>query len=465
MSSANGNGIVASNSREFDWSKPHPHSIILLAGIGDEAEAFSIHRDLLFMKAPWFEKFFADRETKKAEQAQKADGEPVPRGDKQNTEEDATVAHLEDVDPELLGLAQRHMYTGSIKPNNTKQMLGYEKLVDAYKLAHRLGMEEMCNEVVEVMKESYESSHLVPGPSLLVKVWKDTPEGSIIRRLLLKWAVAYIRSSETRAEYTKSLPQEVLSELVVAMSHLEAAPISEPTPSSQIRRKTVHGLAHDSADESDQPKSKAAKIRHSDAHNPRPFSGEVRLPVSKKVQSRASLPSQKPKPMKVKRPRVHAGSNGREWTAKQKLVFCDDLLSRMMSGPSFWTRLVGKFKYPVKPVEDGVPDYFEHIKEPMALSTMREKMDSRAYTTAEQFLADFDLIIDNCHQYHPTGSELRDMADKLKKYFGGKYAEMDKWLAESYDEWSAKNPDHWLAEEAGPADRTENAENAGMDNH
>ncbi|XP_061770473.1 bromodomain-containing protein 1-like isoform X4 [Nerophis ophidion] len=47
-----------------------------------------------------------------------------------------------------------------------------------------------------------------------------------------------------------------------------------------------------------------------------------------------------------------------------------------------------------------VPDYLEHIKQPMDLSTMRQRIDSQNYTNFDQFEMDFNLIIDNCMKYN-----------------------------------------------------------------
>lgn len=51
------------------------------------------------------------------------------------------------------------------------------------------------------------------------------------------------------------------------------------------------------------------------------------------------------------------------------------------------------FEYPV----DGaaVPGYYERIKAPMCLQTMRERVAARQYRTWRAFVRDFELICEN----------------------------------------------------------------------
>jgi hypothetical protein len=164
----------------------------------------------------------------------------------------------------------------------------------------------------------------IPATPLLIQVWKDTPEGSSIRKLLLSWTAEYMRFSDARAEFAKSLPQEVLSELVVAMSSFDTVPAPEASATSAVPsvtpRKNVHYLE-------DEPENDAKKSR-------RTSGGPVSAPASadRSIKARGSLP--KPAP----RRRTSAGyAEGRDFTTSQKLDFCADLLTRMLSGPGKFT--------------------------------------------------------------------------------------------------------------------------------
>lgn len=95
----------------------------------------------------------------------------------------------------------------------------------------------------------------------------------------------------------------------------------------------------------------------------------------------------------------------------------------------FWTRLVGPFREPVVPSEDGVPDYFDKVKKPMDLSTMKAKMDRREYADEGEFLADMRQIFDNCFTYWKKGTPMHAAGEKLQKTFEDKYSAMNKWIA------------------------------------
>ena len=49
---------------------------------------------------------------------------------------------------------------------------------------------------------------------------------------------------------------------------------------------------------------------------------------------------------------------------EKDLAYCRHLITRMLSGPGFWTRLVGPFTNPVDPSIDNVPNYCDVVKKP-----------------------------------------------------------------------------------------------------
>jgi hypothetical protein len=91
--------------------------------------------------------------------------------------------------------------------------------------------------------------------------------------------------------------------------------------------------------------------------------------------------------------------------------------------------LVGPFREPVEPVEDGVPDYFDKVKKPMDLSTIKAKMDRREYADDEEFLADVRQIFENCFLYWKKGDPMWLAGEKLQRTFEEKYSHMNKWIS------------------------------------
>lgn len=70
----------------------------------------------------------------------------------------------------------------------------------------------------------------------------------------------------------------------------------------------------------------------------------------------------------------------------------------------------------------------------MDLSTMRSKLDSGAYHTAEKFRDDFKLIISNCNLYNPPGTLVYQAGTELRKLFEEKWKGLPPLRAESEDE-------------------------------
>ncbi|KAK4034569.1 Bromodomain-containing protein [Parachaetomium inaequale] len=384
----------------FSWLQPHPLFVIAL--VGPEETPFGIQKDFLCAKSSFYNKYFAETPDEGLE----------------------NLVRLPDTPVEVFAYAQNFLYTGQVFPS-LDNLPSYEVLIGVWKLGHELGIDGLCDATLEAMAECRRLTQHIPATPLLVQVWKDTPEGSSIRKLLLSWAAEYMRSSESRAEFARSLPQEVLSELVVTMSSLDCPPIQldgVSVPGAQ-RRSAPHEL--------DEAEGRPAKKRRaSDAGLNGTSSAAVAQVAGRKPGPRASLPGAKPGPKPGSKRRASAAVNGaQQFSANQKLNFCADLLTRMLSGPGFWTRVVGPFKDPVDPERDGVPDYLSVVKKPMDLTTMKAKMDAREYGDENEFLADMNQIFTNCYTYWREQDPMWAACEKLQKSFEDKFGQMNKWIA------------------------------------
>ncbi|CAI6089987.1 unnamed protein product [Clonostachys chloroleuca] len=394
----------------FSWLQPHPIFVIIL--VGSDELPFGIQKDFLCSRSVFFRDYF----------------------EKQSQDTVEHIVKLPEATSEIFGLIQQYLYTGQVIADVSKTP-SYESLVGLWKLAHKLEVDGLCEKTLDAMIECRRITGRIPSTPLLIQVWKDTPEGSSIRTLLLSWAAEYMRSSDARAEFAKSLPQEVLSELVVTMSSFDTQPPGQVSPDptstapfpsglSSALRKNVHYL-DDKADEESTPHPKKGRLGSGSGPVPLPVDGGKGAGTLQRKASRTSLPkSQAPK----RRPSgtvVDASS----FTTAQKLEFCADLLTRMLSGPGFWTRLVGPFKDPVVPEQDGVPDYLEKVKRPMDLGTIKAKMDRHEYKDEAEFLVDMRQIFDNCFIYWKTGDPMWAAGQKLQKTFEEKYSGMNKWIA------------------------------------
>ncbi|XP_077424456.1 bromodomain-containing protein 1-like isoform X2 [Vanacampus margaritifer] len=65
-----------------------------------------------------------------------------------------------------------------------------------------------------------------------------------------------------------------------------------------------------------------------------------------------------------------------------------------------------------------VPDYLDHITQPMDFSTMRTRIDGHAYRSLDHFEADFELIIANCMKYNAKETFFYKVAQRMQDHGG-----------------------------------------------
>lgn len=75
------------------------------------------------------------------------------------------------------------------------------------------------------------------------------------------------------------------------------------------------------------------------------------------------------------------------------------------------------FQKPVDPKELGLPDYFDVVKKPMDLSTIKKKIDRSEYITGSEVLADFELMFSNCYLYNKPTDDVTIMCQEVESFF------------------------------------------------
>ncbi|XP_069141489.1 histone acetyltransferase KAT2A-like isoform X2 [Argopecten irradians] len=93
------------------------------------------------------------------------------------------------------------------------------------------------------------------------------------------------------------------------------------------------------------------------------------------------------------------------------------ILQQVKSHASSWP-----FQKPVDKSE--APDYYDHIKFPMDLKTMTERLKNRYYCHKRLFIADMTRIFTNCRAYNKPETEYYKCANTLEKFFTTKMKEM-----------------------------------------
>ncbi|XP_008782804.2 transcription factor GTE7-like [Phoenix dactylifera] len=93
---------------------------------------------------------------------------------------------------------------------------------------------------------------------------------------------------------------------------------------------------------------------------------------------------------------------------------CGQILTKLMKNKkSVW------FNSPVDVVGMGLHDYFQIIKHPMDLGTVRSKLSKGLYPSPLEFAADVRLTFNNALIYNPEGHEVHKLADQFLRLFEG----------------------------------------------
>ncbi|GFN82764.1 hypothetical protein PoB_000927000, partial [Plakobranchus ocellatus] len=119
---------------------------------------------------------------------------------------------------------------------------------------------------------------------------------------------------------------------------------------------------------------------------------------------------------------VQHSSKSKKGKLPEQMRYCSSIVKELM------TKKHQSYAWPfLKPVDAealGLPDYYDIIKKPMDLGTVKKKMDERQYRTAGEFAEDVRQIFQNCYRYNAQDSDVAKMGRKLQEVFEVKYARM-----------------------------------------
>ena len=111
-------------------------------------------------------------------------------------------------------------------------------------------------------------------------------------------------------------------------------------------------------------------------------------------------------------PPVHppAGCKGRN--TNKLSILKNSIMKTMWKHQHAWP-----FHFPVNTIKLNLPDYFEIIKKPMDMATIRKRLDNNYYWEAQEAIQDFNQMFTNCYIYNKPGEDIVIMAKSLEKYF------------------------------------------------
>ena len=73
------------------------------------------------------------------------------------------------------------------------------------------------------------------------------------------------------------------------------------------------------------------------------------------------------------------------------------------------------FHNPVDPIEMNIPEYSKIIKNPMDFHTIKKKLAWNQYKNGHEFIADVNLVFDNCDLFNGTESEVGKIGVKIRR--------------------------------------------------
>ena len=91
---------------------------------------------------------------------------------------------------------------------------------------------------------------------------------------------------------------------------------------------------------------------------------------------------------------------------------CLKILQMLKSNKTSWP-----FRDPVDPIAQGVPNYFEIIKEPMDLSTIESNLKNGVYNSSTQFHADINKVIKNSFMFNKNNPEFCKLTAEFEQYY------------------------------------------------
>ncbi|CAN6218932.1 unnamed protein product [Urochloa humidicola] len=111
-----------------------------------------------------------------------------------------------------------------------------------------------------------------------------------------------------------------------------------------------------------------------------------------------------------------------------KTRLCGKILKKLMDHKGGWL-----FHKPVDPVLYGIPDYFDVIRNPMDLGTVKKKLTNKQYATDIEFAADVRLTFANAMKYNPPGNDVHAVAEQLNRIFDSEWRSVIR-------KWNGRNP-------------------------
>lgn len=193
-------------------------------------------------------------------------------------------------------------------------------------------------------------------------------------------------------------------------------------------RKELSELKNRLISELDQIRQLKIRIEAGDFH-PKPSHN----PTSKKMPKKVAG-NKRPLPLNLNQGK-DSNSKKLHWDNVNLMKNCVQILSKLMKHKHAWI-----FKNPVDVVGMGLHDYYDIIKRPMDLGTVKSNLSKNMYASPIDFANDVRLTFNNAMTYNPKGHDVYAMAEQLLTRFEELYLPVNEKLGDgsraerAYDE-------------------------------
>ncbi|KPM08485.1 histone acetyltransferase-like protein 2 [Sarcoptes scabiei] len=210
---------------------------------------------------------------------------------------------------------------------------------------------------------------------------------------------------------SENVKSEIGSKIESASAHEIKEEFKDSSVNSPLKDNDLMISKSDTSDSTTLSSSiSSSGLNSSSVKSPKAYISETKSDASKSDTSgpdSASITSSYPSPT----PKV---------VAKKKTFKPDELRQALMPTLEKLYKQVPEsmpFRQPVDPVALQIPDYFDIIKVPMDLSTIKQKLDTGQYTDPWQYVTDVWLMFDNAWLYNRKTSKVYRHCTKLAEVF------------------------------------------------
>ncbi|XP_066339479.1 transcription factor GTE12-like [Miscanthus floridulus] len=107
--------------------------------------------------------------------------------------------------------------------------------------------------------------------------------------------------------------------------------------------------------------------------------------------------------------------------SSRMIRLCGNIVRKLIDHKGGWL-----FKEPVDPVLYRIPDYFDVIRNPMDLGTVKNKLTKKQYASIEEFAADVRLTFSNAMKYNPPENDVHKVAKELNVIFDSEWESVQR---------------------------------------